>query len=225
MMLRILAGGGLGTALGALMGYLGKCSTGACPLTATPWRGAMFGMLIGLAFALSFGQSRGAAAGAAAGKIKALTGEESFAAEVEKAEGLVLVKFHAPWCGWCRKLAPIVEKLAGEYQSRLSFVGVNTDENRKLAARLGVEGLPTMMLFRDGERIETIVGFRSEEDLRALLEKHLPAEGEARPAEGVAGDEESKKPAGESEESGPAPAEAAPSAIEGSEPRTSEDEN
>ncbi|MHC4916974.1 MAG: DUF6132 family protein, partial [Planctomycetota bacterium] len=102
MLLRILAGSVLGSGLGAVMGYFGKCSSGACPLTASPWRGAFFGLMIGLMFALSFGPSRGAPEAAAAESVTAIAGNEDFANRVDKHSGTALVKFHAPWCGWCR---------------------------------------------------------------------------------------------------------------------------
>ena len=173
MVLKILAGSLLGSGLGALMGYFGKCSSGACPLTANPWRGAFFGLMIGLMFAFSFGRSRAATPAAAPENVKVITGQEDFAKLVEKSTRPVFVKFHAPWCGWCRKLAPIVEKLAGEYRGRMDFVQVNTEDNADLAKRFSVEGLPTSLIFENGRKVEAIVGYRDEAALRKIIEKHV----------------------------------------------------
>ncbi len=175
MVVRLLIGSGLGSALGAVLGYVGKCSSGACPLTANPWRGAFFGALLGVAIALSFGPARGAGEAAAAekGKIHEIADESDFDARVKKAQGLVLVKFYAPWCGWCKRLAPVLEKLAGEYQGKVAFVKVDTDQQKALARKHGVRGLPTMIIFRDGKQVQKIVGYRDEKDLKAILDKHV----------------------------------------------------
>ncbi len=175
MLIRMLAGSGLGMGIGALMGYFGKCSSGACPLTANPWRGAFFGLLLGVAFAFSFSPGRdpaSAVAAVAAEKIARIDGIASFKRQVETADGPVFVKFYAPWCGWCRRLEPIVEKLATEYKDRMKFVKVDTDEQKKIASRWGVSGLPTMLIFKRGKRVERIAGYRDEKALRAVLEKH-----------------------------------------------------
>jgi thioredoxin 1 len=175
MLLRILVGSSLGVSLGALLGYFGKCSSGACPLTANPWRGAFFGLIIGLTFAFSSSASGGAASPAAASKVTTIASETDFRTKVESHDGLVLVEFSAPWCGWCRKLEPVVEKLAAEYKGKVRFVKVNTDDQRKLAKRLSVGGLPTMLLFKNGKQVARIVGYRSEEALEKILKKHLGA--------------------------------------------------
>jgi len=156
------------------MGYFGKCSSGTCPLTATPWRGAFFGLMLGALFALSFSPGRGADHVAAAEKkVVRITGTESFRTRVEKADGPVLVKFGAPWCGWCRKLEPVLEELADDYGDRLSFVKVNTDDHKDIAGRFDVRGLPTMILFNGGRQVERIVGYRDGKGLRKILEGHL----------------------------------------------------
>ncbi len=175
MVVRLLIGSALGTGLGALLGYVGKCTSGACPLTANPWRGAFFGALMGVAIALSFGAARGGGKTAPAGKSKIheITSEADFETRVTKAKGLVLVDFHADWCGWCKKLAPVLEKLAGEYKDKVAFVKVDTDKRKKIARKHGVRGLPTMIIFKAGKKVETVVGYRNEKALKAILDKHV----------------------------------------------------
>ncbi|MHC4916937.1 MAG: thioredoxin family protein, partial [Planctomycetota bacterium] len=108
--------------------------------------------------------------------VHEITGTDDFKTRVREAKGPVLVKFHAKWCGWCRKLAPIVEKLAADYSGRMAFVGVDTDAHGALAKEFKVEGLPTMLVFRDGKVAERIVGYRDEAALKGIIEKHVGRE-------------------------------------------------
>ena len=90
--------------------------------------------------------------------------------------GVVLVDFWAPWCSWCRRLAPVIDKLAADYDGRAVVAKLNTDENRDSPARYGVRGLPTVVVFRDGKEFARLAGYRPEKDLRAVLDKALKAE-------------------------------------------------
>jgi thioredoxin 1 len=98
---------------------------------------------------------------------------DSFAQEVEQAKGVVVVDFWAPWCGPCKAIAPILNKLAGEYDGRVKICKVNVDDNQKLAARFKIEGIPALVLFKDGAKKETLVGSRRERDYREWIESHL----------------------------------------------------
>ena len=97
--------------------------------------------------------------------------EANFSELVEASEVPVLVDFWAPWCGPCRLVAPILDEVADEYAGRAKIVKINVDENTKMAAQYGVRGIPTLLFFRGGELLETVVGAQSEFDLRALLGK------------------------------------------------------
>ncbi len=85
----------------------------------------------------------------------------------------VLVDFWAPWCGPCRMIAPIVEELAVKYAGRAVIAKVNTDEHQDMAGHLGIMGIPTLILFQDGEEVDRVVGFAPaqtlEDKLQALL--------------------------------------------------------
>ena len=100
-------------------------------------------------------------------------GDQQFNEEVLNAGGPVLVDFWASWCGPCRMVAPVLEEIAGDYEGRVKVVKVNVDENADIASRYGIMSIPTMMLFKNGEPVETIVGFRNKEELSSILEQSL----------------------------------------------------
>jgi thioredoxin 1 len=99
--------------------------------------------------------------------------DQTFDSEVIKAERPVLVDFWAPWCGPCRMVAPIVEELAGEYEGRVSFYKLNTDENPNVSMRYGIRSIPTLLVFKGGEPVGQIVGFRPKRDLQKRLDDAL----------------------------------------------------
>lgn len=84
--------------------------------------------------------------------------DASFESDVLKAGGAVLVDYWAPWCGPCKMIAPILDELATDYQGRLTIVKVNVDDNPGTAQKYGVRGIPTLILFKDGQVVSTKVG-------------------------------------------------------------------
>jgi thioredoxin 1 len=105
-------------------------------------------------------------------KPKEVTDAE-FETEVLESELPVLVDFWATWCGPCRLVAPIVDELADDYDGRVKFVKVNTDENIRTVATYGIRSIPTLLVFKDGEPVDQIIGFRSKSELRSLLERAI----------------------------------------------------
>jgi len=99
--------------------------------------------------------------------------ESTFSTQVLGADKPVLVDFWAPWCGPCRMLSPVVEKVAGQLGDRVSFVKLNTDENPQIAGNYQVSGIPCLILFKGGKAVDRIVGFVPEAHIRQMLDKHL----------------------------------------------------
>jgi thioredoxin 1 len=97
-------------------------------------------------------------------------GEESFDIAVIKSPVPVLVDFWAPWCGPCKMIAPILDEIAKEQEGKVRVAKVDVDQNQSLAARFGIRGIPTMILFKNGEVKETIVGLTGKAAIVSKLE-------------------------------------------------------
>ncbi len=94
-------------------------------------------------------------------------------AEVLSSDTPVLVDFWAPWCGPCKMVAPVVDELAEEYEGKVKFVKLNTDDNIETASKYGIRSIPTLMVFKGGEAVEQVVGFRPKSELKKSLDKAL----------------------------------------------------
>ncbi len=99
--------------------------------------------------------------------------DAEFDREVLEAEIPVLVDFWAEWCAPCHTIAPILDQLAAEYDGKVKFVKVDTEENFDTMTRQGIRGLPTLLLFKGGERVDQITGVRGKDELRRTLDKVL----------------------------------------------------
>jgi thioredoxin 1 len=99
--------------------------------------------------------------------------KDSFKEQVLDAEAPVLVEFWAPWCGPCRMVKPIVEELAGEYVDKVKFVRLNTDDNIGTAAEYGIRSIPTLIIFKKGDPVASIVGSRPKSDLKKRIDEAL----------------------------------------------------
>jgi thioredoxin 1 len=99
--------------------------------------------------------------------------DDNFETEVLKSDQPTLVDFWAPWCGPCRAVGPIVEDLAQTYEGRVKMTKLNVDENRKTATSYGVQSIPTLILFKGGQRVDSIIGLVSKDRLETFIKKSL----------------------------------------------------
>jgi thioredoxin 1 len=102
--------------------------------------------------------------------LKEITDEE-FITEVEQFKGVALVDFWATWCGPCRMMAPVFERVSQKYPN-IKFCKVNTDENMEKAAEYGVSGIPCIIVFKDGKEVDRLIGFRDEASFDAAIKKY-----------------------------------------------------
>jgi thioredoxin 1 len=103
--------------------------------------------------------------------IAALT-DSTFESFVTKSPTPVLVDFWAEWCGPCRRLTPTVEALAKELSGKVTFVKMNVDENPVIPGKFSIQGIPTLLLFKEGRLVDSVVGLVGKEDLKRLIERH-----------------------------------------------------
>ena len=108
-----------------------------------------------------------------AGSLTTEVTDGNFQAEVEQHKGLVVVDFWAEWCGPCRMIAPVLEQLAAEYSGKLKVAKVDVDANQQTGMRFNVRSIPTLMFFKDGRHVDTVVGAVPKAHLAGKIAQHL----------------------------------------------------
>jgi thioredoxin 1 len=165
-----------GAAVGGILGSYRSCPDGSCPLASSPGRGALTGAVFSGFFTfillgggscplVSFLSGGGGAVSAEpyVSSLPSLNGENF---DDSVAKGVVLVDFWADWCGPCQTQLPILDALAPEVQEDFAIAKVNVDEHKDLAKKYGVRRLPTLIFFRDGQPVKTLVGVHDPDALR-----------------------------------------------------------
>lgn len=99
--------------------------------------------------------------------------DNDFEESVIKSNIPVLVDFFATWCGPCRMMSPIIDELADEYAGKVKIGKIDVDENPQISMKFGVQSIPTLVFFKNGEAVDTVIGFQSKENLKNKLEELL----------------------------------------------------
>jgi thioredoxin 1 len=101
--------------------------------------------------------------------------DETFSGEVDQGKGLVVVDFWAEWCGPCRAIAPVLEQLATTYAGKLRVTKLDVDQHPRTPMKFNVRSIPTLLFFKDGKHVDTVVGAVPKPALEARIQKHLAA--------------------------------------------------
>jgi len=205
MIARILLGVLIGGAIGAVLGYFGKCSSGSCPLTANPYRGAIYGAVIGALLASAFSPTPAEKSEISdvvhidseadlktrlpntngVGLVESLT-KDSFLQKIFnyeqnkewKFEGKLpcIIDFYADWCAPCKMVEPILQKLAQEYQGKLNIYRVDTQAEQELAATFGIQSIPSMLFVPLNDKPQMAIGALPEKTLKKTIKEVLKVE-------------------------------------------------
>ena len=169
MIARILFGVLIGGAIGAGLGYFGKCSSGSCPLTANPYRGAIYGAVMGMLLVSMF--SRTPKEAEESFNIVHINSKADFEAHVLDANGICLVYLFSNRCPPCRVLAPTISALADKYVRRVTVCKVDVDQLGTVAEQYGVTAIPTVLIIKNGKEVKRLIGLRRKAEYVTLLDR------------------------------------------------------
>ncbi len=181
---------GVGILLGGTLGYIYfstiGCQSGGCIITSDPIVTILYFGVLGGFFASLFkkkkqdaGSPDGDSGGNRSGSDKRTkknpvveVNTANFKEEVLDYKGIVIVDFWASWCAPCRMLSPLIKEIAKENLDRVKVAALNTEENQQLAGQFGIQSIPTVMYFKNGERVENLVGIQDKNSYMSLIDKH-----------------------------------------------------
>jgi thioredoxin len=135
---------------------------------ATWWRGAIYGAVLGGVFYFVSGGGSSASVNQSTANVK-LISESQFDAEVMQSPVPIVADFYATWCGPCKILSPRLDRLAGSFTNEIKFVKVNVDEAPALSRRFDIQAIPTLLFFKNGKVVDSIVGLPASGELKAHL--------------------------------------------------------
>jgi thioredoxin 1 len=172
---KLLIGILIGGALGALLGHFGKCTSGTCPLTANPLRGAIYGAVLGALFAFSSGSRQPLPEGGA----PHITSEEELVGIIRSGTPC-LIDFYSERCPPCRRLIPVINQLATDYEGRAIVRKVNIGRSPQLAEGWQIQSIPTVIFFKDGKEAGRRTGLQPKESYENALNRLIGAAEPAR---------------------------------------------
>jgi len=169
MIARIFLGVLIGGSIGAVLGYFGKCSSGSCPLTANPYRGAVYGAVMGALLVSVF--SRKPKEAEESPHIVHINSEADFKIQVLDANKICLVDLFSNRCPPCKVLAPTISSLADRYAGKVTMCKVDVDQAPAVAQQYGVSAIPTVLIINNGKEIKRLIGLQPEPEYVAVLDK------------------------------------------------------
>ena len=159
----------VGGATGAVIGYFSKRKSGARPLTSNWRRGGIYGAALACVFYLLAGGTSSTEMNESTANVTRID-ENQFDAEVLHSPKPVVVDFYATWCVPCKILSPRLDSLASSFTNQIKFVKINVDEAPNLYQCFNLQGIPTLLFFKDGEVVDRILGLQGSHDLKIHLE-------------------------------------------------------
>jgi len=168
-MLHLVAGGAVGAVIGGLVGRSRSCTTGGCPLTANPTRGAAYGALLGVLAMMAFGSMGSVEAVDYASVIQPVESVDTFRDATGDDSGVTVAYFGADWCGPCHRFRPTLNAVAEAQSDNATFLRIDVDQMGGLAFEYNVRSVPTTIIFKDGDEVQRLSGVVSKQRLTSAV--------------------------------------------------------